>query len=209
VSYVLERPSRILMRSGSPTGAVYANIVDWTYGRPAATSIAGAAATRPPEFHSLVMRSSGSPRSLFPCLAIRSCGVGGSRHGRSEATQSAPSNRSESITICCDFWTRTLSELRSPSVRFDLTTDVPASGTGWIGFRVAVEGPSPSAFLGQPFEIAIFVDGDLVQEEPRGVLPYDGRIHLEKLPPGRHVVTTNVGNFSNQYGTSSLELTIP
>jgi hypothetical protein len=74
--------------------------------------------------------------------------------------------------------------------------------------RVDVPQKDRDVLLNQQYEIIMFVDTVFHAEEERGYLPFNYSWELKDLPPGEHVLTTNIITFNDQIGVGSRKIRV-
>jgi len=209
IAYDLPAACRIRIRAGSHYGALYSNIVDW---EPRTTG---------PNVDRWEGRDPSGRVSFIgdPDLQIAISGYqlpkgtvivqwpGGS-FVSNEVRGRPLLVRHPSLPPVSGDWGKPLSHLRSPSIDLVGAEKMETTANSWLPVSTSPHLLVSREFLSEPFEISFYVDGLLAQEEPRGLLPYEGRVRIDNLAIGTHILTVNLGNFQGQFGTSSAQFVV-
>ena len=212
IAYKLPGPARVQLRAGNKYNCLFSNIVDWE------VRAAGEVLDRWTGRDDTGTVSFLEDRDLriyiggyyFPEGTVVSSGEPPLPRANSNTRTRLPHRRTpipgDSLAREAG---RALTQLRTPPLSIEITSGLSRT-TPSEPLIVVISSPQVGhPYFHRPFEISFFLDGLLIQEDPRGRIPYHGSIRLPTLKSGTYTLTTNTGNFSGQYATASALFVVP
>ncbi len=100
--------------------------------------------------------------------------------------------------------------VKSPEVHAELQGYSARSPSGLplvvdaLNVKVDLEAGSKWVMQESRYEIGYFIDNEFVSEEEQGYVPMSWRWKINKLKPGKHVLTINISGFRGQVGVKSI-----